>query len=144
MPSSSRKTEANRDNAKHSTGPKSEAGKSAVRWNALKHGLLAQTPLLPHENKQTFVEFESSVTRAFAPDSGFEDVLVERIVLLAWRLRRIGHVESGLLTNGLGKAEIEDAKSRIRRCENDPSPGLEGFVSVWRRLTSTLKMRWLL
>ena len=35
---SARKLAANRDNAKRSTGPKSQAGKERVRTNALKHG----------------------------------------------------------------------------------------------------------
>jgi hypothetical protein len=38
---------ANRLNAQRSTGPQTENGKRAVRYNALKHGLLAEASLLP-------------------------------------------------------------------------------------------------
>jgi hypothetical protein len=41
---------ANRRNALKSTGPKTLAGKQAVRLNALWHGALAVNPLLPGEN----------------------------------------------------------------------------------------------
>jgi hypothetical protein len=47
-PISERKLQANRDNAKHSTGPRTEAGKAASRKNALKHGILSRSlDLLP-------------------------------------------------------------------------------------------------
>ena len=40
-PISTRKLQANRNNAKRSTGPRSESGKAASRRNALKHGILS-------------------------------------------------------------------------------------------------------
>lgn len=41
FPTSERKKEANRENAKKSTGPKTEGGKRTVRLNALHHGFYA-------------------------------------------------------------------------------------------------------
>ncbi len=41
---------ANQRNAKLSTGPKTAEGKEAVKYNALKHGLLAKEVLLPGED----------------------------------------------------------------------------------------------
>lgn len=40
---SQRKLQANRANAKCSTGPRTEAGKAASRRNALKHGILSRS-----------------------------------------------------------------------------------------------------
>src|SRR3954469_9359753 len=41
----------NRENARHSTGPKSAEGKARSRGNALKHGLRAAVPAaLPNED----------------------------------------------------------------------------------------------
>jgi hypothetical protein len=42
-PISERKLQANRANAKRSTGPKTEAGKAASCRNALKHGILSRS-----------------------------------------------------------------------------------------------------
>ena len=42
-PISERKLQANRANAKRSTGPRTEAGKAASRKNALKHGILSRS-----------------------------------------------------------------------------------------------------
>lgn len=41
--------QANRNNAKKSTGPRTEKGKARVSQNALKHGLLARDAILPGE-----------------------------------------------------------------------------------------------
>jgi hypothetical protein len=47
LPISERKLQANRANAKRSTGPKTEAGKAASRRNALKHGITSCSTDLP-------------------------------------------------------------------------------------------------
>ena len=47
QPISERKLQANRANAKRSTGPRTEAGKAASRRNALKHGILSRSVDLP-------------------------------------------------------------------------------------------------
>jgi len=46
-PISERKLQANRANAKRSTGPKTKAGKAASRRNALKHGIASCSVDLP-------------------------------------------------------------------------------------------------
>ena len=48
-PISERKLQANRANAKRSTGPRTEAGKAASCRNALKHGILSRAVDLPLE-----------------------------------------------------------------------------------------------
>jgi len=45
VPTSERKVNANRENAKQSTGPKTPQGKAYSRGNALKHGLTAKRVL---------------------------------------------------------------------------------------------------
>ena len=47
-PISERKVQANRANAKRSTGPRTEAGKAASRRNALKHGIFSRSVDFPN------------------------------------------------------------------------------------------------
>ena len=54
---------ANRNNAKKSTGPRTEEGKAVVAKNALKHGLLARDTVLPGEDPANF-------DRQLSPNSG--------------------------------------------------------------------------
>ena len=44
----------NRANSQHSTGPRTETGKQRSSLNALRHGLTAQTAVLPNEDPATY------------------------------------------------------------------------------------------
>jgi hypothetical protein len=44
------RTEINRANAQHSTGPKTESGKQKSSLNALRHGLTSQIVVMPTED----------------------------------------------------------------------------------------------
>jgi len=48
--------EANRLNAQKSTGPRSAEGKAAVRFNALKYGVDAESLILPGEDQAQLEE----------------------------------------------------------------------------------------
>ena len=93
---SDRKAEANRQNARKSTGPKTPEGKDAVRRNALKHGLLSQEVLLPDEDDKALRELGESLRAELQPVGELENLLVNRIISLTWRLRRLSRVEAGI------------------------------------------------
>jgi hypothetical protein len=91
-----KQTNANRENAKRSTGPRTPDGKARIRYNAMSHGLLAEAALLPDEDEPTFRAFEDGLKNALSPVGAVESLLVERIINLSWRLRRASQVETGL------------------------------------------------
>jgi hypothetical protein len=92
-----RRIDANRENSKFSTGPKTSNGKATVSQNALKHGLLANDVLLPNENPEALTELSEGIREEYKPVGVFESVLVDRIVALIWRLRRCPKIEAGIL-----------------------------------------------
>ena len=51
--------QANRRNARKSTGPKTEEGKARSRNNALRHGLTAELAVLPHEDPHQYEELRA-------------------------------------------------------------------------------------
>ena len=51
---SNKQLAANRLNAQKSTGPRTDKGKAVTKYNALRHGLLAQDVVLPGENESAF------------------------------------------------------------------------------------------
>ena len=87
---------ANRRNAKRSTGPKTAAGKAVSKLNAVRHGLLAQTVLLPDEDPEEFNELYDNLMAELAPVGEIESRLADRISACLWRLRRVGAIETGI------------------------------------------------
>jgi hypothetical protein len=93
---SSRQIEANRRNARLSTGPVTEEGKRRSRQNAVRHGLTAETVIAALEDAEDYAAFEMHVTADYDAQSAVERELVLRLASLLWRLRRATAIESGL------------------------------------------------
>ena len=87
---------ANRQNAKNSTGPRSEHGKRRSRRNAFRHGLTAETVIDVLEDPADYKALASAINADYRPRTNFELELVARLVSLLWRLRRATAIESGL------------------------------------------------
>jgi len=94
--SSFRQIEANRRNARLSTGPVTEEGKRTSRQNALRHGLTAETVITALEDAEDYAAFEIAITADYDAQSAVERELVLRLASLLWRLRRATAIESGL------------------------------------------------
>src|SRR5262245_35463685 len=108
MSVSDRKLAANRKNAKLSTGPKTPEGKSLSRFNSLKHGLLAQEVILPGENAREFERLVAALVADWEPEGRVEEILLERIASLSWRLRRVARAEGGAIRVRLQKVAVQD------------------------------------
>jgi hypothetical protein len=91
-----RQLEANRRNARLSTGPVTEDGKKRSRRNAVRHGLTAETVINALEDAEDYAAFEMAITADFDGQSSVERELVLRLASLLWRLRRATAIESGL------------------------------------------------
>jgi hypothetical protein len=109
---SNKKAEANRRNALKSTGPKTSEGKDVVRHNALKHGLLSREVLLPGEDGDALRELAEGLRAELQPMGELENLLVDRITSLLWRLRRLGRVEAGIFVEeSYGSVRVSDAST---------------------------------
>jgi hypothetical protein len=86
--------DANRCNAQLSTGPRSEAGKFVSAKNALKHGLRATNALLADESKYEFEQFAAAFTAELRPQGMQQEMVVERLVHLHWKLKRVPRLEA--------------------------------------------------
>jgi hypothetical protein len=88
--------EANRRNARKSTGPATQEGKDNSRRNAVRHGLTAETVIGAIEDAEDYKAFEAAIITDYDAQSAVERELVLRLASLLWRLRRAAAIETGL------------------------------------------------
>jgi len=111
--------QANRANARKSTGPHSMEGKSMSSKNSLKHGLLSQGILLPNEDSEEYQALSYDLWQYFQPIGRWEEELVAMIVAAIWRLRRVNWIEASILTRNIFLKKAERARHRASSFEID-------------------------
>jgi hypothetical protein len=91
--------QANKENAKHSTGPRTDEGKQRSSMNALKHGLCSKDPLIRGEDPDEFLRHCAELDLSLAPATPLEEDLVEQIIDITWRLKRCKRLESSIIND---------------------------------------------
>jgi len=134
---SPKQLEANKKNALKG-GVKTPEGKHLCRYNALKHGLLCKDILIIIDDPSEYKNLAKELMENFKPDNAMERILVEKIIVDLWRLRRALVIEKELMENELVEAD-EDGK--IGRKDFSDSIGYDlrhsdNFGKYTRYLTS--------
>jgi hypothetical protein len=91
---------ANRENAKKSTGPKTARGKAYSRFNALKHGLLAQKIMFTPDGTlrdEGLLELLESLLDKYGRGDVRTELLVEGVVIEYWRNGRALELEQACI-----------------------------------------------
>ena len=129
--SSFRQIEANRRNARLSTGPVSEEGKSKSRQNAVRHGLTAETVIDALEDAEEYAAFEMAVTADYDAQSAVERELVLRLASLVMAAAsRHRHRERLVQDPG-------ETSAAISTTEAGPSEAPEIIDGVYRNALAT-------
>jgi hypothetical protein len=81
---SDKKIQANRQNAKKSTGPKSIAGKKRSSLNSIKHGLTCEKNVCIGENKKEFEELKQRALKTFPVFDFLSEIYVGKIIHYEW------------------------------------------------------------
>jgi len=116
-----RQIDADRRNARKSTGPTTEEGKRRSRCNAIRHGLTAETVIGALEDAEDYKAFEAAIIADYDAQSAVERELVLRLASLFWRLRRATTMETGLF------------KIQSKEARPPSSPGLSrGYLCAVR------------
>jgi hypothetical protein len=115
--------EANRLNAQKSTGPRSAEGKAAVRFNALKSGIDAQSLVIPGEDPAALALLTAEYHDRYQPATPEVRALVDTLVTAEWLQRRFRTLEAQLFKFGIhGLArEVEGlqvVQAYDRECQN--------------------------
>ena len=97
---SEKQLEANRRNALHSTGPKTEGGKAQSSRNNLRHGLTGQINILPTEDRQAHDEFCNRLIDSLKPETPMEHQLAQSVAEDSWRFNRVRAIENNMFALG--------------------------------------------
>ena len=77
------------------TGPRTESGKQRASRNALKQGIFSKAVVLKGESRAEYERFRAGLRKAREPQDEMEALLVDKLAMFTWRLRRVLVAESG-------------------------------------------------
>ena len=110
---------AARNNAQHSTGPRSPAAKQNSKLNALKHGAYVsdenqrQAMRALGEDPEQFQSLKQELRSAFGPGDALWEKQIEDLAWLYWRRKRLERAQDGLRRRAL--QGVEDWQHRRRQ-----------------------------
>ncbi|MFN7993746.1 MAG: hypothetical protein U0Q18_09110 [Bryobacteraceae bacterium] len=113
--------QANRRNAQKSTGPRTEEGKAKCKMNALRHGLRADTVVLPTENPEEFAALKAALQSEWNPQTATERILLDQMVVSQSKLQRNETIEHSIITIGKTrkmKRDLDQIWRQTSRLEN--------------------------
>ena len=88
------------------------ASYEAVRFNAMKHGILSRLAVLAHEDHAEFNDLLAALLNEHQPAGMTERHLIEELATIIWRKRRVLLAEGATINEGLRDAAL-DAKRVI-------------------------------
>ena len=121
--------QANRENAKKSTGPRTQRGKAHSRFNSRKHGLTAKTLMTVGECAGDFEALRAELVEEYDPQSHLEIELVERLAGILWRLRRVPLFEAAIVDArhaGLDRWQLNRIYGSSEDSDDDDEQDSEG------------------
>jgi hypothetical protein len=79
---------ANRANSERSTGPNTEEGKEAAKYNRTCHGLAGKQVVLAAESAEAYEALRADLIDSYNPANAGELALIEEIAQNFWRIQR--------------------------------------------------------
>src|ERR1700749_1735886 len=96
----------------HSTGPRTQEGKTRSALNALRHGLTGRTIVMPYEDMDQYHIFCRRLFQTLAPEAPLEEQYAQTFCDTKWRLNRARSLEDAMLALGhsdeAGEIETEN------------------------------------
>jgi len=141
---SARKVEANRKNAQHSTGPRTDEGKARSSQNSIKHGIFL-TKLLTSAPPEAIAEIQElavGLWEYYKPDGILEEILVQKIVAETARYGRILALEQlEQPESGYNLVRVVHCLDRTSRYSTSTSRSLYRAIEELERLQAARKER---
>jgi hypothetical protein len=103
--------ETSRINGSKSRGPTSEAGKARARYNALTHGMTAESVVLPGEDRAEFDAWRLTLHMQLQPRNGLEGDLIDRLARDSWMSNRTKNSAAARLEYRMRHQPLERARA---------------------------------
>jgi len=136
---SQKQIEANRENAKLSTGPVTQEGKEVSKLNAMRHGILSKHVFIATGGKITeyeeFNAFRETFFEEMQPVGALETLLVDRLFTTFWRLQRLHIAESGFIRK---QTESHFMQSFVERSEAEGRARNDAENGFFRRMRTSI------
>jgi hypothetical protein len=91
-----------------SGGPRTKRGKKVSSKNAMRHGILANTPLVGFETQEDWEEHLEGMRAAWKPMGHYEEVLVLRAATNLWKRARVEVWARGIITQQLTLVDLDE------------------------------------
>ncbi|MEO8663558.1 MAG: hypothetical protein ABI693_34195 [Bryobacteraceae bacterium] len=118
---STKQIEANRANAKKSTGPVTDAGKKHSSRNATRHGLTSQDVFVPEGLAPEFDAFKADLKREIQPSTPLQMIFFNQALAASWKQIRCERSEAELAAKvgepGMDPLSDPKLESTIRTIE---------------------------
>ncbi len=114
MAASALQIEANRANALHSTGPRTDDGKQRSSRNSEKHNLTGGSAFIHGEDPEEYEAHVAAQIRQYKPSAEHELYLTRELADAMWRMNRARRMESELLERSLNPFTADDDETAIQ------------------------------
>jgi hypothetical protein len=143
--STEKQTAANRKNAQLSTGAVTETGKAIVSRNAVRHGIFTKDLVINSgdgkEDAQEYQEILDNLEKSMNPSGQMEYLLMEKIAVDFWRMKRVIRFETGSIRTYLdmalyefyGKANYDGSKDNKTNAELDKDISHQKECIEWNK-----------
>ena len=133
--------DANRSNAKKSTGPRTPEGKARSRENALRHGLCARPILMDCEDEDEFNEMVDNLLEEWRPATTTENMVFCKMVEQFWLSRRATIQLSESTDYLTGKDGDEEDARNVSLMLRYSQTAMRGFFKAMNELIKLQKNR---
>jgi hypothetical protein len=131
MSISEKRLAANRENAKRSTGPRTQEGKARSSRNAVKHGFRASSfAVVRLEDLDEVEKLKADAVACYKPVNSQELVAVERIAMAQQQIFRGARLDAGMFTSALN--EVLD-RTNNPVTPMDPTMVGDGDIEITRQ-----------
>ncbi len=120
---------ANRANSKHSTGPKTEEGKSVSSQNNFRHGLSGAFTVLPSEDGAAFSAMQTALLAEHQPSTITENIFVEKMAQSYWLRQRALHLQNSCFTGEPLSPEQQKQLALYLRYQNTHDRAFHGALN---------------